>query len=99
MNESEKLYQKVMQRVAEEEGIPYKTVEKVYRAYWKAIREHITSIPLKQDLSEEGFRKLKPNVNIPSIGKLYVDYGRYKIINRAFKNKINKEKHDTHKED
>jgi len=68
----------VFKIVSDDVGLSKAEVEKIYKAYWKAIREHITSIPLKEDLTEEEFEDYRPNVNIPSIGKLYVTFDKYK---------------------
>ena len=73
-------YEEIISRVADSMGLSKQLVNKTYKAYWRAIKEHITSLPLKQDLTEEEFKKLQTNVNIPSIGKLYVTYGVYKKI-------------------
>ena len=77
-------YDEIIAKVAESTGLSAKLVDRTYRSYWKAIREHIESLPLKQDLSEEELRKLRPNVNIPSIGKLYVTYDRHKRIRENY---------------
>lgn len=89
-------YNSIIEEVAESLDLPIDFVDKTYRAYWKAIKQHVTSIELKKDMSEEEFGKLQPNVNIPSIGKLYVTFDRYKklrrqteIINEKIKNKKN----------
>ena len=70
-------YDEIITKVAVSLELPVGFVNKVYRAYWKAIREHVVSMPLKEDLSDEEFLKLQPNVNIPSIGKLHVTLDRY----------------------
>ena len=57
-------------------------MDKTYRAYWKAVKEHIEALPLKEDLTDEEFEKLQPNVNIPSIGKLYVTLKRYRGVKK-----------------
>ena len=85
-----------IKETAESLNLPETFVEKVYRAYWKAIREHISSIPLKGNISDEEFLKLKPNVNIPSLGKLNVTLDRYKRIKYSFKNR---QTDAAHKED
>ena len=69
-------------QVAENLNLPKGFVAKVYKAYWKAIREYISKLPLKADLDDEQFLKLRPNVNIPSIGKLNVTLKKYKGIKR-----------------
>ena len=83
-------------QVAADMNLSPSYVKKVYRGYWKAIREHISSFDLKQDISEEEFKKMKPQINIPSIGKLYVDYDNCKKIRDYYKSKI---ENATHKED
>lgn len=94
-------YNEIISEVAEKLAIPKETVNKVYRAYWKVIREHITSLPLKVDLDDEEFGRLQPNVNIPSIGKLYVTLDRYKRMKKMqeYKIQFKQDKYVTHKED
>jgi hypothetical protein len=69
-------------RVSAETGIPEETVRKTYRAYWRKVREYIVSLPLKEDLTDEEFGRLRPNVNIPSLGKLNVTLERYRTMKR-----------------
>ena len=91
-------YDEIIKKVSEENNLPKKLVDRTYRAYWRAIREHITSLPLKEDLSDEEFLKLQPNVNIASIGKLNVTLDRYKRMKKMIK--IRKELGNAaHKED
>lgn len=85
-------------------GIQKGIVEKAYNSYWRAIREHFSSLPLKEDIKENDFNTLKPSVSISSIGKLYVTYERQKAIRGRYKEYIKennkKENKDvTHKED
>lgn len=63
--------------VAEELNIPVEVVELAYKTYWKFIRKTIQELPLKEDLSEEEFAKLKTNFNIVSLGKLACTYDRF----------------------
>lgn len=63
--------------VAEELNIPVEVVELAYKTYWKFIRKTIQELPLKEDLSEEEFTKLKTNFNIVSLGKLACTYDRF----------------------
>ena len=65
-------------------GISPNVVEKVYKAYWITIRDYMSSLPLKENLTEEEFNRLRPNINIPSIGKFYVTYNRYKNKKKQF---------------
>lgn len=90
-------YDEIISKVAASVGVPIRTTDRIYRAYWKGIREHIVSLPLKEELTDEEFLKLRPNVNIPSIGKLYVTLDRYRRIKKRhhilmnLKNKKNAE--------
>lgn len=77
-------YDEIIAKVAEDNGLPKKLVDRTYRAFWKAVREHIKALPLKEDLTDEEFLKLQPNVNIPSIGKLYVTLDRYHGMKKHF---------------
>lgn len=58
-------------------NLPVEVVEYAYKSYWKFIRKTIQELPLKEDLSEEEFAKLKTNFNIVSLGKLSCNYDRY----------------------
>lgn len=75
-------YDEIITNVAVSLGLEPELVNKTYRAYWKSVREHISSLPLKEDLTDEQFEQLQPNVNIPSIGKLYVTLDRYKRMKK-----------------
>ena len=75
-------YNEIIEKVADTLDLSRSFVDKTYKAYWKAVRQHITSLPLKNDMTEEEFIKLKPSVNVPSLGKLYVTYDRYKKIKK-----------------
>lgn len=71
-------YEEMIINVAESTGLSKALVKRTYQTYWRTIREYIESLPLKSDLTEEEFMELRPNVNIPSIGKFYVTPGGYK---------------------
>lgn len=71
------VYDSIIRKVSEELGLPREVVDKVYKSYWKFIRETIKELPLKEDLSEEQFDRLRTNFNIPSLGKLSCTYDRY----------------------
>ena len=78
------VFERIVAETAEELSLPKKLVDRAYRAYWRAVREHISTLPLKDDLSNEDFSKLQPNVNIPSIGKLYVTVDKYRWFKDRF---------------
>lgn len=92
-------YQDAIDHVANKLELPREVVKEAYESYWKYIRCTISELPLKDDLSEEEFNKLRTNFNIPSIGKLSCTYSRYKAIKDRYKY-INKIKNDyNNKED
>lgn len=75
-------YAEIIAEVSRTTGYSKRLVNMTYRAYWRAVRDYITSLPLKEDLTEDEFLALRPNVNIPSIGKLYVSLDRYKRLKK-----------------
>lgn len=78
-------YQEILNKVSGDIGISPDIIDKAYKAYWKYIRDSIQELPLKDDMSEEEFLMLKPNFNIPSLGKLTCTYQKYKCIKEKFK--------------
>lgn len=70
--------------VSKDLGISPDVVEKVYKAYWLYIKITIEALPLKEDLTEEEFSKLRTNFNIGSLGKLFVTYKHYVGIKKRF---------------
>jgi len=77
-------YDEIVSEVAGSTGLSKRMVDKIYKLYWKSVREYIKSLPLKEDLTDEEFMKLKPNVNIPSLGKFYVSLDRYKKLKERY---------------
>jgi len=79
-------YEEMVIKVSDSTGLSKTLVDKTYKTYWRTVREYIESLPLKQNLTKEEFLELKPNVNIPSIGKFYVTLGGYqKAKHKKFK--------------
>ena len=82
-------YEDIIKKVASDLGLPRDLVNKTYHAYWKAVRMHIVSLPLKEDITEDELHRLRPNINIPSIGKLFVSLDRYKRLKSHYQNNNN----------
>lgn len=78
-------YQEIVNKVSGDTGISPGTIDKTYKAYWIYIRDVIQNLPLKDNLSEEDFNKLRTTVNIPSLGKIGCTYERYNKIKDRFK--------------
>lgn len=77
-------YEQIIETVAKELELPVDLVKKTYKAYWQFIRDTIQELPLKEDISEEEFSKLKTNFNIPSLGKLTCTRDRYLGMKKRF---------------
>jgi hypothetical protein len=75
----------IIKKVANELNLSEELVSRTYDAYWKFIRESISELPLKEDLSKDTFDIFKTNFNIPSIGKLSCNYQRYIGVKKQFK--------------
>ena len=78
-------YQDAIDYVANKLELPREVVKEAYESYWKYRRCTISELPLKDDLSEEEFNKLRTNFNVPSLGKLAVTWDRYKAIKDRYK--------------
>lgn len=76
---------KVYQEVAKHLNLNEEDVKEAYEIYWEFIRDKIESLPLKEDLTEEEFSKLRTSVNIPSLGKIGCSYQRYLNIKKRYK--------------
>lgn len=72
-------------KVSEELNIPEEDVKNIYRSFWIFIKNTIKELPLKEDLSDEEFNKLRVNFNIPSVGKLGCSLDRYKRIKKYYR--------------
>lgn len=77
-------YTEIVQRVSEDTGIPTDIIDKAYKAFWLYIRNSVQELPLKEDITEAEFLSLRPNFNIPSLGKLTCTYSRYRRVKDKF---------------
>ena len=87
-------YDEIVAKVADELSLPKILVDRTYKAYWKAVRDHMTNLPLKEDLTDEEFLKLQPNVNVPSLGKFYITLERYRWIKDNYNKRIQNKEED-----
>ena len=78
-------YPDIIGKVSQETDIPLEVVDTAYKSYWKFIKQTIQSLPLKDDISEEDFTKLRTNFNIPSLGKLTCTFDRMMGVKKRFK--------------
>lgn len=91
-------YPEILETLSEELAIPKDVVDAAYKSFYSFIRETITSLPLKKDLTEEEFNSLKTNFNIPALGKLHCTYERYLGMKEQNKYIENLKKQYEHKE-
>ena len=78
-------YPDIIGKVSQEMDIPLEVADTAYKSYWKFIKQTIQSLPLKDDISEEDFTKLRTNFNIPSLGKLTCTFDRMMGVKKRFK--------------
>lgn len=71
-------------QISEELEIPEEVVKKAYDSFWEFIKYKIEELPLKEELNEEEFNKLRTNFNIPSLGKLCCTYDKFAAIKSNF---------------
>ena len=77
-------YDDIIGTVAKELNLPEDLVKNTYKAYWQFIRDTIQELPLKEEIKEEDFSKLRTNFNIPSLGKLTCTRDRYIGVKKRF---------------
>ena len=70
-------YPDIVETLSKELGLSQDVVDAAYKSFYCFIRETISNLPLKEDLSEEDFNSLRTNFNIPALGKLHCTYERY----------------------
>lgn len=49
-------------------------IKKVYELYWLFIKKYIENQHIDLYMTEEEFQKLKPNINVPRLGKFYCSW-------------------------
>lgn len=79
--------EEIINTVADELGLPHEVAYLAYMSAWKCMKEKIEALPLMTCTLEE-FRTLRPNFNMPAIGKFYVteeDFLRLKKQNEIVK--------------
>lgn len=85
--------EEIIHKVSEDTGIPVEVVDKSFKGFWLYIRNSVQELPLKGELTEAEFLSLRPNFNIPSLGKLTCTYPRYLGVKEKF-NHIKKLRRD-----
>lgn len=78
------IYAEIIKKVSQDTGISPEIIDKTYKAYWLYIKNSIQGFPLKEDVTEAEFLKLRTNFNVPSLGKLTCTFDRYKGVKEKF---------------
>lgn len=78
-------YPDIISAVSKELDIPKEVVDLAYKSYWKFIKQTIQSLPLKEDINEEEFSKLRTNFNVPSLGKMVCTFDRMVGVKKRYK--------------
>lgn len=84
-------------RLSRELNLSPSVIEKAYKAYWMFVKQKIEKLPLREDMDEQTFNRLRPNFNIPNLGKLACTYERYLGLKKRIK--TIEDRHAKHKED
>ena len=77
-------YPDIISAVSKELDIPREVVDLAYKSYWKFIKQTIQELPLKEDINEEEFSKLRTNFNVPSLGKIVCTYDRMVGVKKRY---------------
>ena len=64
--------EEIIKKVSEEVGLPYDVCHKAYMAAWRFILTKAQELPINEDLTLEEFKRLRPNFNMPSLGKMHI---------------------------
>lgn len=76
-------YDKQLNQIAQELGLPNEVVKKAYLSFWDFIRTKMKEIPLQSDMTEEQFNKYRTSFNVPSLGKFTCSYQRMKNVKKV----------------
>lgn len=77
-------YPDIISAVSKELNIPKEVVDLAYKSYWMFIKQTIQNLPLKEDINEEEFSKLRTHFNIPSLGKMVCTFDRMMGVKKRF---------------
>ena len=77
-------YPDIISAVSKELDISREVVDLAYKSYWKFIKQTIQELPLKEDINEEEFSKLRTNFNVPSLGKIVCTYDRMMGVKKRY---------------
>ena len=68
---------KVFKEVADSLGFDEGVVKDVFMITWEFIKSKTEELPLKSEMTEDEFNKLKASFSLPKLGKFGCDYQSY----------------------
>lgn len=80
--------EQIINQVSQELNVPFDVCCKAYMSQWQFILDKVKQYDYK-DLTPEEFKKIRPNFNIPSLGKLCVTQERFENCIKAIEYKRN----------
>lgn len=80
----DKIITSIMQELADEYGLTLEEVEAIYESQWDFMVDTIEDIDFNT-VTEEEFKNLKTNFNIPAIGKFYTTFNKVKNVREKSK--------------
>ncbi len=81
-------------------GLTEKQVKLIHQGFYKFVKSRLEAPNLKGDLTDEELEAQVFSVNIPAIGKFYIDKDKYKKHKYIYKKYLEQKKEDdTNKED
>lgn len=89
-------YKDIIKKLSSEMNLEEEVVDAAYRSFFEFVRETISALPLKEDLTEDQFKELKTNFNIPALGKLHCTYERYLNKKKQYNYGNKEDKADVH---
>lgn len=78
-------YKEIIKKAAKQLGMSATEVDEIYKSYWRGVRSHMNSQPLKGELTEEEFNSLRPNIAVIHLGRFGITWDRYKRICELYK--------------
>lgn len=78
---------KIFKEVADSLGYDEEVVKDVFMKTFEFIKMKIEELPLKTEMTEDEFNKLKTSFNLPKLGKFGCDYKTYNKLIKRHKNR------------
>jgi hypothetical protein len=82
MHNSRKLDKQKIEEIAERYEISFEQAKEIVYSPYEFMRDKLTDLNLKEDLTEEEFINKKTNFNMPSLFKMFASYYAYKEIQK-----------------